>query len=102
MDILITGGTGFIGQRLCMQLLAQGHRVQVLTRTPGKPAPPGVQYVGRLDEVGPVQAVVNLAGEPLTKAAGMPRASRRSWTHASVPPGRCWRGCARCQRHRAG
>lgn len=67
MDILITGGTGFIGQRLCTALLAQGHRVQVLTRNPGKPAPPGVQYVGRLDDVGPVQAVVNLAGEPLTE-----------------------------------
>lgn len=62
MDILITGGTGFIGRPLCERLLEQGHRVSVLTRTPGRTSPPGVQYVGRLDDVGPVQAVVNLAG----------------------------------------
>ncbi len=68
MDILITGGTGFIGQRLCTALLAQGHRVNVLTRSPGRTPPHGVQYIGRLDDLGPVQAVVNLAGEPL--AAG--------------------------------
>ena len=67
MDILITGGTGFIGRRLCAQLLAQGHGVTVLTRSPGKAAPPGVQYIGRLDDLGPVDAVVNLAGEPLTE-----------------------------------
>ena len=67
MDILITGGTGFIGRRLCAQLLAQGHRLYVLTRSPGKPAPPGVHYLGRLDDLGPVDAVVNLAGEPLTE-----------------------------------
>ena len=67
MDILITGGTGFIGRRLCAQLLAQGHGVTVLTRSPGKAARPGVQYIGRLDDLGPVDAVVNLAGEPLTE-----------------------------------
>jgi uncharacterized protein YbjT (DUF2867 family) len=33
MHILITGGTGFIGRALCRELLAQGHRVTVLSRS---------------------------------------------------------------------
>lgn len=72
MDILITGGTGFIGQRLCQRLLAAGHRVAVLTRAPGRAGLPGVQYVAALGDVGPVQAVVNLAGEPLTEGRWNP------------------------------
>lgn len=36
MKIAVTGGTGFIGQRLVVSLAASGHRVQVLTRSPGK------------------------------------------------------------------
>ncbi|MET4616680.1 uncharacterized protein (TIGR01777 family) [Stenotrophomonas sp. 2619] len=81
MDILITGGTGFIGRLLCERLLQQGHRVTVLTRTPGRSPPPGVQYVGQLDDVGPVQAVVNLAGEPLTE--GRWTEARKQAFHAS-------------------
>ncbi|MBT2768247.1 TIGR01777 family oxidoreductase [Stenotrophomonas sp. ISL-67] len=72
MDILITGGTGFIGQRLCQRLLQAGHRVTVLTRSPGRPGQPGVQQVGALGDVGPVHAVVNLAGEPLVEGRWNP------------------------------
>lgn len=32
LDILVTGGTGYIGRRLIPVLLARGHRVRVLTR----------------------------------------------------------------------
>ena len=32
IDILVTGGTGYIGQHLIPLLLARGHRVRVLTR----------------------------------------------------------------------
>lgn len=81
MDILITGGTGFIGRQLCERLLEQGHRVTVLTRAPGRTPPPGVQYVGQLEDVGPVQAVVNLAGEPLTD--GRWTEARKQAFHAS-------------------
>ncbi|MEG2804169.1 TIGR01777 family oxidoreductase [Stenotrophomonas sp.] len=81
MDILITGGTGFIGRPLCTALLAAGHGVHVLTRRPGAPPPPGVYYIGRLDDVGPVQAVVNLAGEPLTD--GRWTQARKQAFHAS-------------------
>lgn len=72
MDILVTGGTGFIGRRLCAQLLAQGHAVTVLTRHPGRNAVAGAHSVARLDDVGPVQAVVNLAGEPITQGRWTP------------------------------
>jgi nucleoside-diphosphate-sugar epimerase len=31
-DVLVTGGTGYIGSRLVTNLLSRGHRVGVLTR----------------------------------------------------------------------
>jgi uncharacterized protein len=67
MRILITGGTGFIGQALCPRLAAAGHEVVVLTRqaTPRLPAG-AASFVNRLDEVAAesFQAVINLAGAP--------------------------------------
>jgi UDP-glucose 4-epimerase len=36
--VLVTGGAGFLGQRLAGALLAAGARVTVLTRNPGRPA----------------------------------------------------------------
>ncbi|HEX6421044.1 MAG TPA: SDR family oxidoreductase [Acidimicrobiales bacterium] len=35
-DVLVTGATGYIGGRLVPELLAAGHRVRCLVRTPGK------------------------------------------------------------------
>ena len=35
MNILVTGGTGFIGTRLCRELVENGHEVTALSRTPG-------------------------------------------------------------------
>lgn len=32
MQILITGGTGFIGRRLVARLLSKGHRLTILSR----------------------------------------------------------------------
>ena len=76
--ILITGGTGFIGRRLVNELLDRGDQVTVLTRNPGKaqgklpdsvrvaawdPSREGAWY----DELGVVDAVVQLAGEPVMK-----------------------------------
>ena len=34
MNVLVTGGTGFLGRRIVERLLANGHRVAVLARTP--------------------------------------------------------------------
>ncbi|OAX87404.1 TIGR01777 family protein [Xanthomonas nasturtii] len=69
MQLLITGGTGFIGQALCPALLQAGHKVSVLTRDPRRASRklPGVTAVDTLDGVR-ADAVINLAGEPL--AAG--------------------------------
>ncbi|MEJ5223126.1 MAG: TIGR01777 family oxidoreductase [Anaerolineales bacterium] len=71
MNILITGGTGMIGSALAQALIAEGHKVWVLTRSPGGGRiPAGAQPLGwdgrtprgwgeRLSEM---DAVVNLAG----------------------------------------
>ncbi len=67
MHVLVTGGTGFIGRALCQQLVRAGHEPCVLTRSPAKAAVemPGVQSIEHLEQAGPIEAVVNLAGEPL-------------------------------------
>ena len=71
MRILITGGTGLIGRRLCKALLAEGHEPTVFSRNPASvPAKcgAGVQALGSLAEWHPAQAfdaIINLAGEPI-------------------------------------
>lgn len=65
MRILITGGTGFIGQALCPLLAQQGHQLVLWTRQLKPNLPTGVtDYVHRLDELesDSIQAVINLAG----------------------------------------
>lgn len=66
--VLVTGGTGFVGQALVRRLLREGRRVVVLSRDPlqaraGLGA--GVWVVDRLDDIPSetrIDAVVNLAG----------------------------------------
>jgi uncharacterized protein len=71
MHVLLTGGTGFVGQALCPALLARGWRVSVLSRDRARVTqrlPAGVHGVESLDELaaGPaLDGVVNLAGENL-------------------------------------
>ena len=76
--VLITGGSGFIGQRLVHELLARGDQVTVLTRDPNKARrklPSGVRVSAWTpekagpwcDELGVVDAVVHLAGELVAK-----------------------------------
>lgn len=83
MHVLVTGGTGFIGRALCQQLIRAGHHPCVLTRDAAKASPklPGVRLIEHLDQAGPMQAVVNLAGEPL--AEGRWTAQRKQEFRAS-------------------
>lgn len=71
MNILVTGGTGLIGGHLIPRLLALGHQVTVLTRSPGKARDrldSRVALWTTLDDkkqLDDVDAVINLAGEPI-------------------------------------
>lgn len=69
--VLVTGGTGFIGGALCRSLIADGHKVTVMSRDAAKvadrfgPHARAVQGPAELDALAPVDAVFNLAGAPL-------------------------------------
>jgi uncharacterized protein (TIGR01777 family) len=74
MKVLIAGGTGMVGRALTPLLLANGHRVWVLTRDPqGAHLSDGVEAVGWDgvttegwgDLVNQVEAIVNLTGKSL-------------------------------------
>jgi uncharacterized protein (TIGR01777 family) len=79
MNIVVSGGTGFIGRRLCGTLVASGHRVTLLTRKTESPPPSYwqtmtiVKWNGQ-DEKALEQhlkgadAVINLAGAPIADA----------------------------------
>lgn len=66
--VLVTGGTGFIGQALVAALVDQGLRVTVLTRRDRLPPPlqreqvKAVRSLDAINEDEPVDAVINLAG----------------------------------------
>lgn len=70
MNIIITGGTGFIGEELQNLLLRRGHNLVIITRSPGKYADESannLRYKGwddaLSDEMDSADAVINLAGE---------------------------------------
>ena len=74
MNILISGGTGFIGSALTRSLLTDGHKVWILTRDPSRfkstaevqaLAWDGRSSQGWLDVFSRMDAVVNLAGETI-------------------------------------
>ncbi|WP_420465210.1 TIGR01777 family oxidoreductase [Panacagrimonas sp.] len=93
MKILITGGSGFIGQALCPALLAAGHQPCVLTRDPAaaqRRLGTAVAFAVALDQVRAVDAVINLQGENLAQGRWNAarkqrfRSSRVDFTHALV------------------
>ena len=67
MHVLLSGGTGFIGQALAPALTARGHAVTVLTRKARKgDEASGARFVDSLDDLhAAVDAVINLAGASL-------------------------------------
>ncbi|MGD0753144.1 MAG: TIGR01777 family oxidoreductase [Anaerolineales bacterium] len=88
MRILIAGGSGLIGTALTRSLLADGHQIWVLTRSPGKaPLPQGATPLGWdgrttagwADTLSQVDAVVNLAGESLSRWPWTKPQKQRLW-----------------------
>ncbi|MDJ0879767.1 MAG: TIGR01777 family oxidoreductase [Halieaceae bacterium] len=70
MNVLITGGTGFIGTVLVQHLLERGDTVTVYTRNPDFDDDVSLRYVTRLDDIAPstyYDAFVNLAGESIAE-----------------------------------
>ncbi|GAB3282465.1 TIGR01777 family oxidoreductase [Parahaliea aestuarii] len=80
MDVLVSGGTGFVGSALVPALCEAGHRVTVLTRQkPGRHEnSEGVHYVQSLAPLreAPVDAVINLAGASMAGARWTQRYKR--------------------------
>ena len=83
MNIVVTGGTGFIGRALCATLLQSGHSVCVFTRNPDQrhyQSGVGVKQVlwngestGDWERVlEGIDAVINLAGAPIADARWTP------------------------------
>ncbi|MDE0450261.1 MAG: TIGR01777 family oxidoreductase [Gammaproteobacteria bacterium] len=85
---LVTGATGFIGQRLTEALARGGQEVTVLTREVSKAGvlKPPFRVVTNLDQIGAGErfdVIVHLAGEPV--AAGLWNESRRGRIMNSRP-----------------
>jgi len=85
MHILITGGTGLIGRKLCKALLAEGHELTVLSRNPSSVAVKcgaGINAMAALHEWHPgktFDAVINLAGEPVVDVRWTARRKQVLW-----------------------
>ena len=93
MKILITGGTGLIGNALIDALLADGHEINVLTRNPDKArnALPSAVIPHKWDAATPkgwdhlipaMDAVINLAGQSIAGESLLDIVTKR-WTGES-------------------
>ncbi|WP_373895379.1 TIGR01777 family oxidoreductase [Virgibacillus sp. CBA3643] len=69
MNILITGGTGFVGKNLIKALHEKDHHTYILTRSPEKYVDRSkstfISYDYPVEKLPAIQAVINLAGESL-------------------------------------
>jgi uncharacterized protein (TIGR01777 family) len=73
MRVLVTGATGFVGEPLCHMLRAAGHRLVVVSRHPAHAGDDAIGWDQVPRAMRDVDAVVNLAGEPI---------AARRWTGA--------------------
>lgn len=69
MNFLITGGTGFVGQKLINKLIKNDHHAYVITRSPKKhPNKSQITYISfdhQVSRLPKIHGVVNLAGESI-------------------------------------
>ena len=68
MELLITGGTGFVGRPLVERLVAAGHECVVVSRDPaaaGTRLPAGARAVAYTEPWPAVAGVIHLAGESI-------------------------------------
>jgi uncharacterized protein (TIGR01777 family) len=70
MNILVTGGTGFIGTALVQQLISLGATCFIVTRSPKKSIDSSIHYITwesirNLSFTTPIDAIYNLAGESI-------------------------------------
>lgn len=72
MNIIITGGTGFIGSKLCKLLLREGHFLKIITRNPekhGNEQSKNQEFISWNDDLAGAMhwadGVINLAGETI-------------------------------------
>lgn len=82
--VLVTGGTGLVGSKVCESLEKSGHSLVVLTRSPEK-AIAKFKFEARFvkeselvaDRLQEIEAVVHLAGEPLVEGRWTPEKKKR-------------------------
>ncbi|SET39319.1 hypothetical protein SAMN05421676_104276 [Salinibacillus kushneri] len=75
MNVLIAGGTGFIGHHLVQSMIQQEHHIYILTRSYGKrEKSPFLHYITwftqdehTLPNLPQIDVIINLAGEPINK-----------------------------------
>jgi len=90
VQVVVTGGTGFVGRALVAALGAAGHAAVGVTRDPARAAGEAVGWESLGPAVGAADAVVHLAGAPLAAGRWTPerkariRASRVDTTRAIV------------------
>jgi len=93
MNIMIAGGSGFLGHALTKSFLTDGHKVFILTR--GSSVPSGAQAVlwdakttsGWSHLVNEMDVIIHLAGKTLASWPWTP-ATKRDFHHSRIFPGR--------------
>lgn len=80
--VIVTGGTGLVGRRLCRMLVEKGMQVVILTRTiPAAPAPAGMRFAKWDVKKGEIDASVLKEADAIIHLAGAGVVERR-WSAA--------------------
>lgn len=79
--VIVTGGTGLVGRRLCRMLVEKGMQVVVLTRSVPAAAPAGIRYAQWDVKAGTADAAVFKEADAIIHLAGAGVVERR-WSAA--------------------